>query len=279
MGSGYAVAAANTTVAVIQANAAVRTAEHWATIYNDANDKQDAIARRIEDRADEQQTLWRQHYKECTTALAQEVCAEPDPVAHIDAAKFHAEADFRRLQDQKTREATRCVPLNSVGALCHAEREMSKLGARTLGHAVRSAQKAELARVRLLKKQHEANLRWAISTGQGAYQSGATALGAASSIYGAQASIAAAQVTSSMGALGASFGMLRDGVRQAAAQHDRDQAAMPRPDPADQQLRDVNDGSNPYGQGNPEQDIQDQVQQDYRDNGGDFDALFNAFWG
>lgn len=216
--SGIAQAAAMITVAALQYKT-----------WDKQIDKADAIARRIQDRADENHALWRDFYLDKELRTVNELDAAPIRVASYGAVRQRVEAQYRVMLDRAEADALYCLDDQCVGARCDITREMALRGAALTSYGVEAAFRAEDARVELLNRQRIADRLTVLAHGRQVHHASTAQLTAAIQ----QSQFAAQQAAGAFNGAMQSLGALAR----------RREQAVTRREPAPVEVRDITRGN------------------------------------
>jgi hypothetical protein len=149
----------------------------------DAIDKQDAIARRIQNRADGIYNIWQTNYLPCELATLAEICNQPLYVPQYEAVKQRAIAAVKSQFAAVRKQATYCLDAQCVGQKCEIDRTIDLEEARSVGFAIQAAYRAEESR-KDLKDAQRLNDRLNVSNvGRGYVANSNSALNSAAQLF------------------------------------------------------------------------------------------------
>ncbi len=208
MGSGYATAVANIAITVVQIKAMRDIAGLQMGIYRDRMLRSDRVARLIEERADEQQALWRDHFRDCEVEYVQEVCADEPPKVSYRALAGEINAIYTPRYNASRAEALDARTAFCEPSSCAADRELAVSRASATGWGMEAAARAAEDEHRLLMAQWDERRTWVVNAGHGAYGDPTGALMAANIIYQRGADAAAGTFSGAAAAIGASLRMM-----------------------------------------------------------------------
>lgn len=190
--AGVAQAAAMVTVAILQYKT-----------WDKQIDKQDAIARRIQDRADEQHALWQTFYRPHEIATVNEVTSAPLVTPAYGAARQRVRAQYLAMLDTAKRDALRGVDTQCVGARGDVTRAMDLRAAGLTAFGVEAAMRAEENRAHLRNRERMADRLHVLADGRNVHHSSVNALQGAISAAQFSAQQAAGAFNGAVSALGA----------------------------------------------------------------------------
>jgi len=232
-GGGAAVAG------VAQAAAMIIVATLQYKTWDKQIDKADAIARRIQDRADEMHALWRGSYLPGEVSLVGELTAVPVRTPAYGAVRQRTRAQFLSMLDVAKRDALRGVDTQCVGARGDITRAMDLRAAGLTAFGVEAGVRAEETRTHLLNRERIADRMHILADGRNVHHSATAVLQGAIS----QAQFAAQQAAGAFnGALNALGGLSR-----------RSEQRQGRQDPAPVETR-VIQPNNPLAMSDPRAD-------------------------
>jgi hypothetical protein len=180
--------------------------------WQDQIDKQDKIAQRIQDRADELHGVWSGSYLPCELATLSEICSEPKRVADLNLVAQRAIAEVSKRFSVARKKALYCMPANCVGASCEIETRMAVDQARSEAWQAQASMRAEEARIDVINAQRLNNRINIIATGRNGTSQASSALSAAAGIYGKLAEQAAGAFNGAIATAGRFAAMSANGA-------------------------------------------------------------------
>lgn len=170
--------------------------------YDKAIDKQDKIAQRIQDRADELHSIWKNSYLECELKTAAEICAEPKVEPQSILASIKANAEISKQFSIAKQNALYCIDSQCHGSRCDTERKFAIAQSRSSAWQVNASINQEIARADLKNAQRLNNRILMLNAGRNGVANASSALAQASQIYQQQSQAAAAGFNGAMATLG-----------------------------------------------------------------------------
>jgi hypothetical protein len=188
---------------IAQAGAMIAVAALQYETWSKQIERADAIARRIQDRADESHRIWKDFYLPKELATVEELDQVPLRTANLGAVRQRAEAQYRGMLDRAKADALLCLDSQCVGARCDISREMELRAAGLAAYGVEAALRAEETRVDLQNRQRVADKLTILAHGRQVHHNSAAALGTAVAASQMAAQQSAGAFNGAVSALGA----------------------------------------------------------------------------